>query len=348
MVKEHLNQIEEAAGDWLARRDSDEWSEAEQRRFDQWLNESALHRVAYLRLEHVWERTQRLKALRAGVTSKEVPPPGQWVLSPFFGAVDATPGRARAHLGIALKALAASLLLAVALGTAWYLWPSGSDYRTPVGGLASVPMSDGSKVTLNTNSEIRVAVTEKERDVELEQGEAFFQVAKDPKRPFVVRAGRRRIIAVGTEFSVRREGDDIQVVVTQGQVRLDSAGSAIPVHSEVRDLPRSGAAQIDAGTIARASGSGVLLQQKPLAEAEESLSWREGVLVLHQMTLGEAAAEFNRYNIRKIVIEDPAVASLRVAGSFRANNVDAFVRLLVRGYPLRSEERPDEIVLRSR
>jgi transmembrane sensor len=85
-----------------------------------------------------------------------------------------------------------------------------------------------------------------------------------------------------------------------------------------------------------------------LAEAEESLSWRQGVLVFHQMTLAEATAEFNRYNARKIVIEDPAVASLRVAGSFRANNVDAFVRLLERGYPLHVEERNDGFVLSAR
>src|SRR5262245_47319648 len=80
---ENLETIEAAAGDWLARRDSGEWSEADQRRLDEWLNASTLHRVTYLRLEHAWERAQRLQALRAGASTNEIPPPGSWVLSPF-------------------------------------------------------------------------------------------------------------------------------------------------------------------------------------------------------------------------------------------------------------------------
>lgn len=347
MSTESHKKIDEAAGNWLARRDSGEWTEADQRRFDQWLNESPLNRVAYLRIEHIWERAQRLQALGAGIPASEVPPPGRWVLSPFFDKARRTAPvsgfsglfeTADAGTGRKVRALAAGILLAAALGTAWYSWPSGSSYRTPIGGLASVPMSDGSKVTLNTDSAIRVAVTEKERRVELQQGEAFFEVAKDPKRLFVVRAGNKRVIAVGTKFSVRREAEDIQVIVTEGRVRVETEGKR-----------QSGSAEsLVAGTVAHASDAGVLLQKKQLTEAEESLSWREGVLIFHELTLADAVAEFNRYNARKIVIEDPRVAALRVAGNFRANNVDAFVRLLERGYPLRVEARDDQILLKAR
>jgi transmembrane sensor len=194
-------------------------------------------------------------------------------------------------------------------------------------------MVDGSEVTLNTNSEIRVAVTERERRVELQQGEAFFKVAKDSQRPFVVVVGDQRVVAVGTRFSVRRNEEDIQVVVTEGKVRLESTGSLQPVA---------------AGTIARASNAGVLLQKTDLAAAEEFLSWREGILVFRETTLADAVNEFNRYNIHKIVIADPGVAALRVAGNFRANNVAAFVRLLERGYPLRVERQGEEFVLQAR
>jgi transmembrane sensor len=199
-------------------------------------------------------------------------------------------------------------------------------------------MSDGSNVTLNTDSEIRVALTAKERRIDLEHGEAFFDVAHDHTRPFVVHAGDKRVTAVGTKFAVRREPDGIRVVVTEGKVLVqtggtDDTGSAEPV---------------SAGTIARASDAGVLLQPQQSTEAEDVLSWRHGVLVFRQMTLGEASAEFNRYNARKIVIEDPAVARMRVAGSFRANNVDAFVRLLERGYPLHVEERGEQFLLSAR
>jgi transmembrane sensor len=334
MSTDRFRNIDNSAGDWLARRDSGDWTEEEQRRFEQWLNESPLHRVAFLRLEDVWERAQRLQALGAGASSSVIPPAGRWVFSPFFEKVErASPTwRSRPMLG---AALAAAILLTVALGTLLYLSPAEPSYRTPVGGLASVPLPDGSKVTLNTDSEISVAVTEKERRVELTQGEAFFEVAKDPARPFIVRAGNKRVIAVGTKFSVRRDAQDVQVVVTEGKVRVETDGDSQPGSAE----------HLTAGSIAQASEAGVLVQTRQLAEVEESLSWRQGVLVFHQITLAEASAEFNRYNTRKIVIEDPGIASMQVAGSFRANNVEAFVRLLERGYPLRAEERGDQLVL---
>jgi transmembrane sensor len=344
--------IEATAGDWLAKRDSGEWTEADQRRFDAWLNASPLNRVAFLRVEHIWERAQRLQALGAGIPSNQVPRPGRWVLSPFYDTKVSAYRHAARHAGSwnKLRTLAASIVALTVLGTAWYLWPSGSSYRTPVGGLALVPMRDGSKVTLNTDSEIRLAVTGKERRVELERGEAFFEVAHDPGRPFVVHVGNKYVIAVGTKFSVRRDADDVQVVVTEGKVRLQS--SAQPVRARGGG-PGAGftaaeETQLSAGTIARASDAGVLLETKELVQAEEALSWRDGVLVFHEATLADAVAEFNRYNTRKILIEDSNIAALRVAGNFRANNAEAFVRLLERGYPLRSEEHEEQIILRSR
>lgn len=351
--------IEEAAGDWLARRDAGTWSDADQAAFDRWLNESPLHRVAFLRLEDIWERSRRLKALGAGVEPGEVPPSGSWNLSPFFDraespqafapssnqqdalALHALTGQesVKHERGRVLHALAAGFLLVIALATGWLLWPADVTYRTPVGGTASVPMSDGSKVTLNTDSQVRIALTERERRIELERGEAFFEVAKDPGRPFVVSAGDQRVIAVGTKFSVRREADEVVVVVTEGRVRVQS--EALSIRTDAAPL-------LSAGMIAHVSDTGVLIKEKPIAEAEEALSWRSGVLVFKDVTLAEAVAEFNRYNARPVVIEDADIAEFAVAGNFRATNVDAFVRLLERGYPLRVEQREDRIVLSRR
>jgi transmembrane sensor len=143
---------------------------------------------------------------------------------------------------------------------------------------------------------------------------------------------------VGTQFSVRRDGADIAVIVTQGKVRVETEDGR----------PTTAGEALPAGTIAHTSDAGILLQKKQIAEAEESLSWREGVLVFHETTLSAAAAEFNRYNTRRIVIDDPKLAALRVAGNFRSNNVDAFVRLLERGYPLRAELHEDRYVLEPR
>jgi transmembrane sensor len=98
------------------------------------------------------------------------------------------------------------------------------------------------------------------------------------------------------------------------------------------------------GNIARAGEAGVLVQRRTLPEAEEQLSWRMGWLMFRNQGLADAIAEFNRYNVRKIVIQDPAIASLKIEGNFRATNVEAFVRLLESGFPVRAEVRADQIL----
>jgi transmembrane sensor len=388
---ESHNAIDAAAGDWFAKRESGEWSAADQEQFDRWIAESPRHRVAYLRIEHVWERAERLKALRS--PTSDVPSPGKWVLSPFFDPSASTAASSvagefeppkppptvtghqeaaetvrmsRWRRGTGALALAASVVITVVAGAAWYFHSPGLTYRTPVGGLESVPMADGSRVTLNTDSAIRVSVTPRERGVDLERGEAFFEVAHDPNRPFVVNVGAKRIVAVGTAFSVRRDGEDIQVIVTEGTVRLEpgrrgdreptfskrsSSEPPLSVSGPGIDSSSAGSANVlllPAGSVAHADEADVLVQEESPAEVEESLSWRSGILVFRDITLSDAVTEFNRYNTRQIVIEDPAVARLRIAGNFRATNVEAFVRLLERGYPLRVEQQEDAVILKPR
>jgi transmembrane sensor len=368
---ERANTIEEEASDWLIRRDSGQWTDTDQARFEQWLDASTLNRVAFLRLELAWEESARLKALGAGVAGDQPPPPGRWNVTPFFDSNRTAPrghtegtndapdsgtvtGEARQRTR--RLALAASVLLAVIAGLGTYpFWSSDTDrYRTPIGGLSSVPMPDGSKVTLNTASEIRVAVNENERRIDLRRGEAFFEVAKDPNRPFVVEAGKKRVVAVGTKFSVRRDGESVEVVVTEGKVRVEDASR--PLRSSAVEASGSPAPPLAAddpvflttGAIAYADEAGVLVHRKSLVEAETHLSWRSGVLMFRDQNLANAVAEFNRYNVRKIVIADPAVAALKVEGNFRATNVDAFVRLLESGFPVRATAEADQIVLSSR
>jgi transmembrane sensor len=381
MGMEHTHRIDAVASDWLIRRESGAWSKNDQARLDEWLNSSTLNRVAFLRLELVWEEAARLKALGAGIAGDRPPPPGRWNLSPFFDShasetLDNNPETALSELSdahatiedsphlhrgcmafaplpaagraesvglrqrmFALSA-AAAFLIAVGSGLYFTFAPNGERHATPVGGLASVPMADGSNVTLNTDSQIRIALTDTERRVELRRGEAFFEVSKDPKRPFVVRAADKTVIAVGTKFSVRRDGDDIEIVVTEGKVRVEDG--AARWYSQT-----GGSADVflTPGSIARAAEAGVLVQRRTLPEAEEHLSWRTGRLMFRDQRLEDAIAEFNRYNVRKIVIHDPAIASLKIEGNFRATNVEAFVRLLESGFPVRAELRADQILL---
>lgn len=352
MSTESTEHIERIASDWLARRDAGEWPAEAQRELDAWLGESMSHRVAYWRLERAWDSTRRLKALGAGIQSDRPPPPGQLNLSPFFNrppldggaeAIPETPVVTRWYFGKG-RAVAASVILAAATACVAFWWPASKHYETPIGATTSLPISDGSKVILNTASEIRVAITEKERRIELEHGEAFFDVAKDPKRPFVVVAGDKRVVAVGTQFSVRRDldkaSDSIQVVVTEGAVRVESVGG--------KGVENLSAKPLTAGTVALANRSGLMVQRKALSEAEEQLAWRNGMLVFRDATLADAAAQFNRYSERQIVIEDAETANLRIEGMFLATYVDAFVRLLEQGYPVDAELDKQKIIVRAR
>ena len=362
MSKDRTNDIEEAASEWLIRRDSGQWTQADKARFELWLADSTLNRVTFLRLELAWEESARLKALGAGVAGDLPPPPGRWNLDSLFfrrrtNRVDGSGGRtsptASTHRGRRL-ATAASVMLAVAVGfgALFFGAESGERFTTPIGGLAKVPMLDGSKITLNTSSELRVALTAAERRIHLQQGEAFFEVAHDSKRPFVVEAGGKRVVAVGTKFSVRRTGESIEVIVTEGKVRMEDAnqplrstaepsGSATPQNT-------AGSVFLLAGESARSNAAGFSVHRGTLEEAETRLSWRDGVLSFRDLPLADAVAEFNRYNVRKITIADPGVAALRVEGNFRPTNVEAFVRLLENGFPIQASVNDDGIVLASR
>lgn len=234
--------------------------------------------------------------------------------------------------------MAASFLLAVAgAGTWFYFSNQGDAYRTEVGHTNTIPLQDGSKVTLNTNSEIRVAVSETERTVELKQGEAFFDVAKDEKRPFTVVAGAKRIVAIGTKFSVRRTRDDVVVVVTEGRVRLDGDRRG--------EAPMT---QLDAGAVAQTKKTAVRVQQHPVPEVEQILSWRRGYVTFRDTDLADAVEEFNRYSAKKIRIRDAAIEHIRIGGNFKTDDAEAFLWLLENGFPVRVEQGTDEVVLTQR
>jgi transmembrane sensor len=261
MLMKRANQIEHEAADWLARRDARPWTDADQVAFDEWLAVSPIHKVEYLRMEYAWEESLRLKALGAGVQSNKAPRPGRWVLSGLFGG--GFTGRSRRMSAASVTprfrlpmALASGILIAAAVA-AWITASHyGSQYSTTVGQLAHIAMADGSQVTLNTDSVVRVAVNTTERKVDLQRGEAFFKVAKDPSRPFIVTVGEHRVIAVGTQFSVRREGTDAQIVVTEGTVRIET----------VEPTPLIPAASLPAGSIAHASRCDAHLGQLPRDE----------------------------------------------------------------------------------
>jgi transmembrane sensor len=346
-------QVECAAAAWLARRDAGDWSDREQAALEAWLAQSTAHRVAFLRLEAAWSEAGRLKALGAGAPRQRVPGRGAWARSHYFGAtgddapfagrrgwVAARRLRKRRPLRVAVPAMAA-VFVAATMVAAW-LWRVDANvdrgaWHTALGARQVVHLADGSVATLGSDTELRAALSRRERDLDLVRGEAFFDVARDHTRPFVVRANGYHVIAVGTRFDVRRRPDGLRVIVTRGLVRLQPASGSMRAATE---LP--------AGSVALVDGGIVTVRHVALARAEEYLSWRNGYVVFHGTPLDEATREFNRYNRRKIVIADPSLDRLRVGGNFRLDNSQAFVRLMQQVFPIRVERQGDRMVLSGR
>lgn len=343
-------QTDKAAAAWLARLDREDWSAQSQAELDAWIDAATAHRVAFLRQRAAWEQSGRLAALGAGRQASGPPPRGHWHGAAFgrsreaaaHAASDARNPRLRKPAW-AFGAVAAALVVSLLLGLAWFRFeqPIETTYRTAMGDLRAIPLADGSRITLSSDSAVRVSLGRRERHVVLDRGEAFFDVAKDRSRPFVIVAGERRVRVVGTRFAVRRgdAGAGLRVVVTQGLVQLESGPDA-----DGRERPTT---LLPAGSVALARGSGLVVSTGTVASAERTLDWRNGFLDFNDTTLAEAVAEFNRYNRRKLVVGDQAAAALRIGGHFRWSNVDAFVRLLELGFPVQAETRGDTVVLHS-
>jgi transmembrane sensor len=307
-------EIENRAASWLVRREEADWSQAEQAVLDAWLEESMAHKAAYWRLEHHWRKTDKLRALGPGNVH----------------AFD--PERARPRYQW-WTAIAASLLVIAGVGAAIYEFRpdkpqaiADARFATPVGGHRIVPLSDGSKIEMNTATLVRTAMTEENREVWLDEGEAYFEVAHREGTPFVVHAGSRTVTVLGTKFSVRRDGEKVTVSVVEGRVRVDDA--------KAQTVP---AAIMKAGDIAIARGPSTLLAARSEERVESALAWRNGMLTFDQSTLADAAAEFNRYSRKRIEIADPEAAGIRIGGTFRASGVDDFAALLRDAYGLKVE-----------
>jgi transmembrane sensor len=179
-------------------------------------------------------------------------------------------------------------------------------YDTRVGEIRQVPLSDGSLIAINTQSAVEVAMHPDVREVTLTRGEAWFKVAHDKNRPFIVSAGRIRIRAVGTAFSVHRHDDGAEVLVTEGVVETWTVGE------EERRV------RVEAGSKAYVAEYEPPKPVEASADIARSLAWREGQIALEGETLDEAVAQFNRYNTRKLVISDPGLAEEKLVGQFRA------------------------------
>jgi len=306
-------QIEAEAADWMARMDRG-LSNEEERLFKQWKAADVEHRIIFLQLQAVWQRADWLGAARRPL-----------------------PSASRLLQGMALKvaAIAAVLVLCAGLGlTYWSRDIPTQRYETAIGAHRSLNLADGTHVELNTDTVIHASITPEARTITLDRGQAYFEVVHDDKHPFVVLAGNRRITDLGTKFSVRRDGDHVVVVVTEGEVRVEVIGdeqASAPVVA-LRNMV----------VIARNNETLVALKQPQ--EINDAMLWRSGMLSFDQEPLASVAADINRYNVRQIEVVGPA-RDIRIGGSFRSDNIEGFTQLLRDGFGLKIVQTDDKIVI---
>jgi transmembrane sensor len=322
------------AAEWAVRLNARALSAEEQRELDQWLATDSHHRGALLRARAMWADLDRLAAMRGngealGARSEK------HIDGPDTTATSQVPqaSKSRRHF------LVAAGLASVCLGGAglWWIERGEHTYVSKLGEVRRVSLSDGSHMVLNTASEATVRFDKTRREIELASGEGLFQVAKDPTRPFIVHAGPVSVRAVGTIFSVRSANERVDVTVTEGVVELaDNSASGGGLIRRV--------AVNETATVMDTRQ--VQVQYLRHEEAERRLAWRDGMVDFAGEPLSSAVSEINRHNNRRIVVDDPALASRPVVGLFKANDPDGFATTVATALGARSVEQDDAIHLR--
>jgi transmembrane sensor len=322
-------EIEETAARWVARADAG-LSPAEEAELGRWRAADARHARALERHRRAFQLFDR---------------PRQRGLAGDLDRELTRRDRRRRFAGLA----AAVAVLAVVV----WLWrpPVSPPPTAPGSAVVLAPpkrlLPDGSVVELRPGAAIAVDFAGPLRRVALRRGEAHFQVAKDPARPFVVSAGAVRVRAVGTRFSVDLGARAVEVLVTEGRVAVDRPAAAPPAFLPGVSPPL---AVVDAGqqvVVELAPGAPPpAVQAFGPDEAATRLAWRAPRLEFSGTPLADAVALLNRYNGVNLVIGDPTLAPIELSGYFRADNTEAFLRVLQSSFGIASERVGDTVTLR--
>lgn len=346
--------IDAIAAYWVVRLNADDCTPEDRYAFDAWRREDPAHKAAF-------EKIKR----------------GNDYLDRFMGAPEfqdrielarqrTRPPVLRRHSTRRIGAAAACLLI-VAASIAFTPWlgrernggpavmaEAAEIYETRIGERSTVTLSDGTVATINTNSRIEVSYTDEVREIALKRGQGFFDVAKDIDRPFVVVAGKKRVMALGTVFDVRFDDEnEVQVTLVEGRVQVDDnsapSGGAAPAASSTADMESavsSASIELSPGErlIARANAAPEIIE----TDGVEETSWRRGQLVFRQRALSDVVAEMNRYNAQKLVLDaDERVLALEVSGVFNTGGPpSAFIDALEAMHPLEARRTGrDELTL---
>ena len=333
---------------WTIRRDRG-LSATESIDYELWLAADPRHAAAMQRTCAAWSLLDRIpESAAAPVLAAATRRRSFWRRSLVFA-----PLASAAAAAVALVALHLTRPSATTPSASAALAPaSASAAPAPSSAPRQLTLSDGTVVQLNTGGEVTEHFTTAERRVLLTRGEAHFAVTKNPARPFVVRAGNVDVRAVGTAFNVHLQSAAVDVLVTEGVVQLKASTEATPAYAPVarEPIPLLSPGQRAVVSLAPvSSATSVVVTTASPAEISRTLAWQAPLLRLGGQTLAELVLEFQRRSGQRVILADPALASLRVGGRFRADDLAGFTHLLATTLDLEVDHTPDgTLVLRKK
>ena len=335
--------IEEQASDWLIKLDSKKSITADElAELREWINRSLAHRESLDHLSEVWSNMDVLSRLAVPLGRRDA-----HLAARFFGA-------SRRWMSARNVAMAATVSMGVftlaLLSDVFVTDRDGSGinsglFATQIGEIQTLNLNDGSVIQLNTSSQVKIDYMTNQRSIFLDHGEAYFTVAPDRNRPFVVYSNFGSVKAVGTAFQVRVHSNDLEVTVTEGVVELGAveipaASGSKGVSTVGKDttrnaqIPRTFSSplrQLAAGQKARFNGAEKaigLVTDLALSEVAIQLSWREGQLTFAGETLDDVITEISRYTNTEVVIIDPEISNIKIGGRFKVGEIEALLEVL--------------------
>lgn len=313
--------VDAQAADWVTLRQSGEMSDADSAELAAWLAAAPSHKEAYERVDGLWQSLDLVPGIETALPEADTTRLKRRTWQPL------------AWVG---SAAAAAVLIVVV----WFAWPESVEtqrYASATGETRQIVLSDGSQITLRADSALISTLSHDRRSVQLEYGGAYFSVARDEQRPFIVQTANTQLRVLGTEFDVLRGPKLIQVSVSHGRVELGDLSSRDAMTSDRKLV-------LVAGEQVAASYAGTV-GAKHAFDPEQALAWRDGRLSYQDARLGDVISDVNRYRDVKIRIADEALEELSITASFRTQNSDQLLSGLEATEPVVVTRGPGEIVL---
>ena len=390
--------IKEEAGAWIVKMDQGQLSPEQTAELQQWIAKSDFHRNYLHQLAHNWDSMGILQELaelfpiqptaatpatqpvmpanptvmpaKAGIPNSHTQPePVMPAKAGISNPQPPTPKTWLQNLIAQLKqpkawapTLATFALVAILINT-----QQPNHFETDIGQQASYQLSDGTRITLNTNSELKVDYSQDRRRIYLLRGEAHFDVAKNPQRPFMVYAGEGMVWAVGTAFNVRYlnagnladnlsgtlQGsltpNSIDVTVTEGTVKIfadiePDKNTSLDVN-DAQNSPTDHEQLVHAGKSVQYSKVINATQTTPAQVLEQKLAWQHGALIFKGETLEQAIKEIARYTDKQLIITDPSIKNIRVGGHYKTDNIDSLLASLSETLEIKLEQKGSQLHL---